>query len=96
MNLFLNFGDSKNRPGLDRQPIAVSDISIHICLIDIRSKSKEQLNERRAGLSDQDDERKNVSQSEGLWPQQNRRTGQNEEALSIMGLPNINVEILLQ
>ena len=34
-----------------RQPIAVSDISIYICLIDIRSKSKEQLNERRAGLS---------------------------------------------
>ena len=39
--------------GLYRQPIAVSDISIYICLIDIsfRSKSKEQLNERRAGLS---------------------------------------------
>ena len=36
-----------------RQPIAVSDISIYICLIDIRSKSKEQLNERRAGLSTQ-------------------------------------------
>jgi len=34
-----------------RQAIAVSDISIYICLIDIRSKSKEQLNERRAGLS---------------------------------------------
>ena len=34
-----------------RQPIAVSDISIYICLIDIRSKSKEQLNERRVGLS---------------------------------------------
>ena len=36
-----------------RQPIAVSDISVYICLIDIsfRSKSKEQLNERRAGLS---------------------------------------------
>ena len=38
-----------------RQPIAVSDISIYICLIDIRrrfrSKSIEQLNERRAGLS---------------------------------------------
>ena len=36
-----------------RQPIAVSYISIYICLIDIsfRSKSKEQLNERRAGLS---------------------------------------------
>ena len=34
-----------------RQPIAVSDISIYICLINIRSKSKEQLNERRAGLS---------------------------------------------
>ena len=34
-----------------RQPIAVSDISIYICLIDIRSKSKEHLNERRAGLS---------------------------------------------
>ena len=34
-----------------RQPIAVSDISIYICLIDIRIKSKEQLNERRAGLS---------------------------------------------
>ena len=34
-----------------RQPIAVSDISIYICLIDIRSKSKEQLNEKRAGLS---------------------------------------------
>ena len=34
-----------------RQPIAVSDISICICLIDIRSKSKEQLNEGRAGLS---------------------------------------------
>ena len=32
-----------------RQPIAVSDISV--CLIDIRSKSKEQLNGRRAGLS---------------------------------------------
>ena len=28
-----------------RQPIAVSDISIYICLIDVRSKSKEQLNE---------------------------------------------------
>ena len=36
---------------LIRQPIAVSDISVYICLIDIRSKSKEQLNERRAGLS---------------------------------------------
>ena len=36
---------------MGRQPIAVSDISIYICLIDIRSKSKEQLNERRAGLS---------------------------------------------
>ena len=35
----------------NRQPIAVSDISIYICLIDIRTKSKEQLNERRAGLS---------------------------------------------
>ena len=34
-----------------RQPIAVSDISSYICLIDIRGKSKEQLNERRAGLS---------------------------------------------
>ena len=36
-----------------RQPIAVSYISIYICLIDIsfRTKSKEQLNERRAGLS---------------------------------------------
>ena len=34
-----------------RQPIAVSDISICICLIDIRSKSKEQLNEGRTGLS---------------------------------------------
>ena len=34
-----------------RQPIVVSDISVYICLIDIRSKSKEQLNERRAGLS---------------------------------------------
>ena len=40
-----------------RQPIAVSDISFYICLIDIRyqisfrSKSQEQLNERRAGLS---------------------------------------------
>ena len=34
-----------------RQPIAVSDISVYICLINIRSKSKEQLNERRAGLS---------------------------------------------
>ena len=39
------------RPITSRQPIAVSDISIYICLIDIRSKSKEQLNERRAGLS---------------------------------------------
>ena len=29
----------------------VSDISIYICLIDIRCKSKEQLNERRAGMS---------------------------------------------
>ena len=38
-------------PRLFRQPIAVSDISIYICLIDIRSKSIEQLNERRAGLS---------------------------------------------
>ena len=40
-------------PTVTRQPIAVSDISIYICLIDIsfRSKSKEQLNERRAGLS---------------------------------------------
>ena len=37
-----------------RQPIAVSNISICICLIDIRSKSKEQLNERRAGLSKRD------------------------------------------
>ena len=36
---------------LCRQPIAVSDISIYICLIDFRSKSEEQLNERRAGLS---------------------------------------------
>ena len=34
-----------------RQWIAVSDSSVHICLIEIRSKSKEQLNERRAGLS---------------------------------------------
>ena len=34
-----------------RQPIAVSDISIYIYLINIRSKSKEQLNVRRAGLS---------------------------------------------
>ena len=35
-----------------RQPIAVSDISVYICLIDIiQNKSKEQLNERRAGLS---------------------------------------------
>ena len=33
-----------------RQPIAVSYISIYICLIDI-IQSKEQLNERRAGLS---------------------------------------------
>ena len=31
--------------------LAVPDISIYICLIDIKSKSKEQLNERRAGLS---------------------------------------------
>ena len=31
--------------------LAVPDISIYICLIDIQSKSKEQLNERRAGLS---------------------------------------------
>ena len=31
--------------------VDVSDISVYICLIDIRSKSKEQLNERRAGLS---------------------------------------------
>ena len=38
-------------PILARQPIAVSDISVYICLIDIRSKSKEQLNERRASLS---------------------------------------------
>ena len=30
-----------------RQPIGVSDISIYICLIDIRSKSKEQLKKRR-------------------------------------------------
>ena len=36
-----------------RQPIAVSDISIYICLINIRNKSKEQLNERRAGLSNE-------------------------------------------
>ena len=36
---------------IHRQPIAVSYISIYICFIDIRSKSKEQLNERRAGLS---------------------------------------------
>ena len=43
----------ERRVSLTRQPIAVSDISIYICLIDIsfRSKSKEQLNERRAGLS---------------------------------------------
>ena len=33
--------------------VDVSDISVYICLIDIRSKSKEQLNERRAGLSRQ-------------------------------------------
>ena len=39
---------------------------------------------------------KKVSQSEGFGPQQNRRTGQNAKALSIMGLPNMNVEILLQ
>ena len=38
-------------PRQNRQPIADSDISIYICLIDIRSKSKEQLNERREGLS---------------------------------------------
>ena len=37
-----------------RQWIAVSDSSVHICLIEIRSKSKEQLNERRAGLSSLD------------------------------------------
>ena len=42
------------KPAMTRQPIAVSDISIYICLIDIRSKSKEQLNERRAGLSSYD------------------------------------------
>ena len=40
--------------------------------------------------------RKKVSQSEGFGPQQNRHTGQNAKALSIMGLPNMNVEILLQ
>ena len=34
-----------------RQPIAVSDIFVYICLISFRSKSKGQLNERRAGLS---------------------------------------------
>ena len=34
-----------------RSGVDVSDISVYICLIDIRSKSKEQLNERRAGLS---------------------------------------------
>ena len=44
-------GDDDGGGGDGRQPIAVSDISVYICLIDIRSKSKEQLNERRAGLS---------------------------------------------
>ena len=34
--------------------VDVSDISVYICLIDIRSKSKEQLNERRAGLSNEE------------------------------------------
>ena len=48
-NDFWAFGNGNG----NRQPIAVSDISVYICLIDIRfrSKSKEQLNERRAGLS---------------------------------------------
>ena len=40
-----------NEVGDTRQPIAVSDISVYICLIVIRSKSKEQLSGRRAGLS---------------------------------------------
>ena len=47
----INDVDVDNNAIEARQPIAVSDISVYICLIDIRSKSKEQLNERRAGLS---------------------------------------------
>ena len=49
----INDVDVDNNAIEARQPIAVSDISVYICLIDIRSKSKEQLNERRAGLSNQ-------------------------------------------
>ena len=49
----INDVDVDNNAIEARQPIAVSDISVYICLIDIRSKSKEQLNERRAGLSTQ-------------------------------------------
>ena len=45
-HFFCKFGN------LSRQPIAVSDISIYIFVwLIIRSKSKEQLNERQAGLS---------------------------------------------
>ena len=52
-NESMNFKDPKESDDtqLFRQPVAVSDISIYICLINIRSKSKEQLTERRAGLS---------------------------------------------
>ena len=44
----INDVDVDNNAIEARQPIAVS---VYICLIDIRSKYKEQLNERRAGLS---------------------------------------------
>ena len=47
----LNTQNVQGVPEKSRHPIAVSDISFYICLIDIRGKSKEQLNERRAGLS---------------------------------------------
>ena len=50
----MTFCKTKTQTWNFRQPIAVSDISIYICLINIRSKSKEQLNERRAGLSNEE------------------------------------------
>ena len=49
--MVIKFSPGKPMRHCYRQPIAVSDISVYICLIDIRSKSKEQLNERRTGLS---------------------------------------------
>ena len=54
MNTPMSFIVTAAMSDLARQPIAVSDISVYICLIDIRGKSKEQMNERRAGLPSAD------------------------------------------